>query len=158
MFSIFFVNKLWQKYYAFHFLQVYKQIFLTHFLQLHKNTHKNQQKCCHSFVARSLANCFLRTIPQKVHNFLGYGTWKVLTFYVPYPGKWSLMYSMVWYAESESKFANISRKLQKNSKIFFWVKLGSEGPSIHEKSRVWKSHAAVPFNCFYCNFASTFYK
>ena len=98
---------------------------------------------CHSFVARSLADHFQRTIHEKVltlwgmvcslsvfqapeskHN-AGYDMQKVTTFQCMVRGKWAI--SMVWYAKSELKSAKISGKLRQKCKIFYEVKLGGLG-------------------------------
>ena len=89
----------------------------------------------HSFVAKSLANLFPRTILRKVRTqFPWYAEsalfpctihWKENTFWDMVLGKWEL--SARWYSESKSKFTNISMKLEKKSNIFYGVKTRAWG-------------------------------
>ena len=65
-------------------------------------------------------------------HFLHSETQKVFTFRVKKPRKWKLL-PYVHYAESESKFANISVKLWQKSKIFYRAKIEPGGYSFMDK-------------------------
>ena len=82
---------------------------------------------------RQKSSCFVIALLQYL--------W-LITFNLQYPKKWALF--GVCYAESESKFANISSEIRAKIENIFMGETRACGTSIHEKSKVRKSHATVP--------------